>query len=299
MKPTNDIYFLPFDHRSYFEKVLFKKEKTTLNLKEKNLLKELKKVIFEGFKICIKKYGISKKNAAILVDDGFGSSILKDAKKLEVITAMPVEKSGQKVFDFITNFKKIVNKNDPDYVKALVRYNPYESKKIKEMQIKRLKILNDYLHKTKRKFLLELLVPATDNQIKKHGAKKYEAEIRPKLMLRAIHEFYENKIFPGLWKLEGVESKSMLKKIVSEIIKRDSKSRIIILGRGEDVNKVKKWLKTAAQFDEIIGFAIGRTIFMDALQKFIKRDIKKLEASELIAKKFIYFIKYWNNSRDS
>jgi hypothetical protein len=39
----------------------------------------------------------------------------------------------------------------------------------------------------------------------------------------------------------------------------------IILGRGEDDQKVRQWLTTAAGVPGFIGFAVGRTTFWDAL----------------------------------
>jgi len=70
-----------------------------------------------------------------------------------------------------------------------------------------------------------------------------------------------------VWKLEGTTDKKLWLKIIKAI---NEKSQIIVLGRGENKAMVEKWLKTAKQFPEIIGFAIGRTIFKKPLKQYVK-----------------------------
>ena len=52
----------------------------------------------------------------------------------------------------------------PDFSKVLVRYNPDDDAEMNE-PARRLKRLADWLHETDRKFLFELLVPATEGQL--------------------------------------------------------------------------------------------------------------------------------------
>ncbi len=55
---------------------------------------------------------------------------------------------------------------DPDFSKVLVRYNPDDpDTEMNKRQLDRLKTLSDWLHANDRKFLFELLVPATDEQL--------------------------------------------------------------------------------------------------------------------------------------
>ncbi len=69
----------------------------------------------------------------------------------------------------------------------LVRYNPDDpDTDMNRRQLDRLKRLSDWLHEHDRKFLFELLVPATDDQLARaHGeTDRYDAELRPELMRR-------------------------------------------------------------------------------------------------------------------
>ena len=103
---------------------------------------------------------------------------------------MPVEKSGQEEFDFQygDDFGAHIEKFDPDFAKVLVRYNPDDDADTNERQLKRLKRLADWLHDNDRKFLFELLVPATGEQLSTVGgdSDRYDAELRPELMRQAI-----------------------------------------------------------------------------------------------------------------
>ena len=75
---NNQLFILPFDHRSSLMKKIFGKE--NLSGPEVQKFIELKKIIYEGFKKALATE-LPKKSTAILVDEEFGSDILKDAKK--------------------------------------------------------------------------------------------------------------------------------------------------------------------------------------------------------------------------
>jgi 5-dehydro-2-deoxygluconokinase len=82
------------------------------------------------------------------------------------------------------------------------------------------------------------------------------------------------------------------------VIKSTNKgSKIVFLGRGEDKSKVSKWMKDASQHEEIIGFAIGRTIFLEPLKDYQKKKIAKEIAIKKISDNFNYFINLWITSK--
>ena len=125
---------------------------------------------------------------------------------------MPVEKSGQNEFDFQygDEFGAHIEKFDPDFSKVLVRYNPDDpDTEMNQRQLGRLKELADWLHEHDRKFLFELLVPATDEQLAKvdGDADRYDAELRPELMRAAIQDVQKFGIEVDIWKIEGVDAR--------------------------------------------------------------------------------------------
>ena len=124
--------------------------------------------------------------------------------------------------------------------------------------------------------MFELLVPAEKAQLEKVGGdkKKYDHELRPELMVKAIHQLQDAGVEADVWKIEGIDSTEDGKKVVAAM-KRGERDHVgaIILGRGEDDVKVRQWLKTAAAVPGFIGFAVGRTSFWDPLVEW--KDGKK------------------------
>ena len=126
---------------------------------------------------------------------------------------MPVEKSGPERVRLPVRrrgFGDHIEKFDPDFSKVLVRYNPDGDAEMNERQLERLKRLADWLHENDRKFLFELLVPAEDAQLEQVGGDtdRYDAELRPELMRRAIEEIQDAGIEVDIWKIEGVDERS-------------------------------------------------------------------------------------------
>jgi myo-inositol catabolism protein IolC len=288
------ILMLPFDHRSSFSKKLFG-WKGELSKKQKQQISDYKEIVYKGFEE-VSKSKANKKHYGMLVDQTYGAAILKDAKKKGYTVTMPVEKSGQKAFTFNYGnaFGKWIEKIKPSYVKILIRYHP-ENVEINKIQLKRLARLNDYCNNHGHKMMLELLVPATDKDMKRAKTDKvYDTKIRPLRSVQAIKEL-RKVIQPQLWKMEGF-SKEDWKKVLKALGKE---TEVIILGRGQDEKSVEKWLKDAATFDQIVGFAVGRTIFFKPLQDHLAKKITKKQAIARIGKNYSHFVTLWQKAKKS
>ncbi len=271
------LYILPFDHRGTFQKNMFGWT-GTLAPEQTAKIAEMKKVIYDGFKEALAK-GVPQDKAGILVDEQFGAEILRDAAKHGYNTSCPAEKSGQDEFDFEygEDFARHIEQFRPTFCKVLVRYNPEGDAALNRRQAERLARLSKYLHSGgPSKFMFELLVPAEKAQLEKLGGdkKRYDRELRPELMIKAIHQLQDAGVEADVWKIEGIETSGDCEKVV-RAMKRGGREHVggIILGRGEDDVKVRQWLKTAAAVPGFIGFAVGRTSFWDPLVEW--RDGKK------------------------
>jgi 5-dehydro-2-deoxygluconokinase len=226
------------------------------------------------------------------VDEQFGSAILRDAAKSDYLTACPVEKSGLAEFDFEygEDFAKHVEAYNPTFCKVLVRYNPEGNQALNERQTARLKLLSDYLHaKTRSLYMFELLVPPEETQMDKlKGDKKaYDSEVRPGLMVQAIHQLQDAGVEPDLWKIEGLDRREDCEKVVAAV-RRGGRDRVgcIVLGRGEDAQRVREWLAIAAPVPGFIGFAVGRTVFWDALVEWRDKKTRREDAVNEISRRY-------------
>jgi len=284
-----ELLILPFDHRSSFSKKILGIE-VQPTPEQIGRIKGLKKLIFEAF-LNARSEIENPQNLGILVDECYGKEILKEANEKGITTSVGVEKSGQEVFTFEygKDFGEHILEIDPTYVKVLVRYNP-ENKRINRKQLRRLKKLSKFCEKNNRKLLFELLVPPTEKKLE--TSKDFDTEIRPTITARALKEIAK-KIKVDIWKLEGSDTAGW--NIVLEALPKDAK--VIVLGRGEDKEKVKFWLTEASKFDQIIGFAIGRTIFMQPLVDLLENGISEEEARTQIAQNYRYFVDFWRQSK--
>jgi 5-dehydro-2-deoxygluconokinase len=280
------LYVLPFDHRGSFQVKMFG-WKGALTAEQTAEVAAAKQVIYDAFKVAVAA-GVPKDRAGILVDEQFGAAILRDAVKNGFLSAMPAEKSGQDEFDFEygNDFARHIQEFNPTFCKVLVRYNPEGEKALNDRQAARLKQLSDYLHRTNRRYMFELLVPPEPSQLEhiKNDKKAYDLELRPALMVRAIEELQNAGVEPDVWKIEGLDRREDCVKVVAAA-QRNGRDRVrcIVLGRGEDDHKVRQWLRTAAGVPGFIGFAVGRTTFWDPLVAFRAKQLPRDAAAAKIA----------------
>jgi 5-dehydro-2-deoxygluconokinase len=118
------IYILPFDHRGSFQTKLFGWT-GTLTSDQTAQIAASKQVIYDAFRASLQA-GVPEEKAGILVDEQFGSAILRNARANGYTTACPAEKSGQAEFDFEygESFAEHIERFRPTFCKVLVRYNP-------------------------------------------------------------------------------------------------------------------------------------------------------------------------------
>ena len=67
----------------------------------------------------------------------------------------------------------------------------------------------------------------------------------------------------------------------------------MLLGRGASTEKVEQWLQVAAPVEGFIGFAIGRSIWSDALKGFLSGDLDRKAAAKQIADNYLHFVRVY------
>lgn len=295
------LYILPFDHRGSFETGMFGWH-GDLTPNQTAQIAAAKQVIYDGFKAAVEQ-GVPKANAGLLVDEQFGADILRDAGRRGFITACPAEKSGQEEFDFEygEDFAAHIEAFHPTFSKVLVRYNPEGDAVLNRRQTERLGRLSDYLRNANGSlFMFELLVPPEKAQLEGvHGDKNaYDDEIRPRLMVQVIEELQDGGVEPDVWKIEGLDDREDCERIVAAA-RRNGRDRVgcIVLGRGENEQRVREWLTTAASVLGFIGFAVGRTDFWAPLSAWHDGKSPRETAVAEIAQHYREFVEIFERSR--
>jgi 5-dehydro-2-deoxygluconokinase len=230
----------------------------------------------------------ASKGGIVSMTRGLARSLAKDKITVNAVSPGQIAESAADIEEF-----------DPTFAKVLVRYNPDGDVALNARQIERLSRLSGWLHDRERRFLFELLVPAEESQLEQVGgdSDRYDAELRPELMRRTITEFQDAGVEVDIWKIEGIDSQEDCERIAATC-RRDGRGGVVcvVLGRGADDAKVEHWLKQGAPVDGYAGFAIGRTIWWDALRGYLEGDIERDEAAERIARKYLNFVEVYKQA---
>src|SRR5215218_11083111 len=223
------LYILAFDHRGSFQKKMFGIEGDPTP-EETETITDAKRLVFEGMEIAVER-GVDPAASGVLVDEQFGGDVPELAHKRGLSLTMPVEKSGQDEFDFHygSDFGAHIEKFDPFASKVLVRYNPDGDAEMNGRQLARLKELADWLHEHDRLFLFELLVPATDEQLESvdGDTDRYDAELRPELMRRAIAQIQDYGCEVDIWKIEGVDTREDCEMLAQQSRKGEGREGVV------------------------------------------------------------------------
>lgn len=267
-------FILPFDHRGTFAKKLMGGDYPP-SPEVSEQIKKMKNVIFDAFLEAKSQEPLLEKHGAILVDLEFGAEIIEKAQKMSIPFAVSTEKSGQELFTFEygDNFGQKLTEVLPTYAKALVRYD-HRKKDDNVVQRKRLRMLSDYCELNQMGLMIEPLMKAEDPLVDQ--------------IVTCMKEMLSDGIKPTLWKIEGLDNLEDWNKV-----KAVTDIDVIVLGRGENREAVERWIETGAKSDFVDGFAIGRTIFFDALVEFKDEKINREEAVQKIAKNYLYFTRKW------
>jgi myo-inositol catabolism protein IolC len=289
---SDPILMLAFDHRDYFES-FFGSDGGPANPQE---ISAAKQMIFEGALAAARSR--PEQHAAgvlgIFVDERYGRAIARQAKQQGLRLAMPVERPGSPEldFEFGAGFGEHVERFDPDFSKVLLGHNPDDDAGRKQRQVARLCELADWLHARGRRFLLELIVPPSAAQLDSVAgdAARHQRELRPGLTLRAIAELQAAGVEPDVWKLEPPASADEAAALVRQA-RRDGREAVacVVLGAGQDAESIGRCVGDAAQTPGFAGFAIGRTIWGEAVGELASGRPAE-ECVERVASNYVSFV---------
>ena len=280
------LYILSFDQRGSFQQGLMGIDGEP-TAHEHQSIRQLKALIYDGLQQALGD-GAPRGSCGVLVDEEFGAEVARFARDAGLTLAMPVEQSGRDEFDFEygDEFAQHIEAFDPAFAKVLVRYNPDGDEEMNRRQSVRLARLSRWLRERERRFLFELLVPATAAQLDQVAGDRdrYDRELRPALVVRTIAELQNADVEPHIWKIEGLDAREDCERTVAQARAggRDDVT-CVVLGRGASVDRVADWLRQAASVPGYVGFAIGRTIWLDALSEHLAGRLDRTAVIDRIA----------------
>jgi myo-inositol catabolism protein IolC len=266
------VFALAFDHRNSFRRD-FMALAGPPTPEQHRAMVAAKSVVVDALLVAAPEVGADNGSVVLLIDQEYGGDFVGAAQSGGVRVAMPVEVSGQRELRYLCDgdFGQLIAAFRPDYVKVLIRYNPGGDAAMNARQRDRLRDLGDWLHGRPEQLMLELLVPPEDDQLAAVGGDRgrFDRELRAALTVQAVREIGADGLRPRLWKIEGPESRADAAGIAAAVRAIDEASACLVLGRGADLDAVRRWLAIAAATEGFAGFAVGRTVWWDALRRFL------------------------------
>ena len=301
-QPRHDdpLFILAMDHRASFGKTLFEVKDDNPDPEQVAAMTSAKRMILEGLRAALP--AVTYGRAGVLVDERYGQDVINAARGGEqsVVLAIPVEASGHDWFtlEWGGHWLGHVEAIRPDYAKVLVRDNPDFDPAEREQQFGRLAQVSAGLHGIGVPLLYELLVPATGAQLDRagHDASAYDRDIRPGLVAQVIADNQAHGVEPALWKVEGLETAEAAHQVADQARAGGRPTDLIVLGRDAPAERLDHWLEVASQVSAFVGFAIGRSIWEDAVRDYEASHHEEVAASAArsqIAERYLGFVAHW------
>jgi 5-dehydro-2-deoxygluconokinase len=221
----------------------------------------------------------------MLLDDKYGREALFAAGAgQDLWVAKPIELPGSRPlqFEFSQDLGSQLIEWPVDHcVKVLCFYHPDDDAGLKAAQTAKLIIAFEAARKVGREILVEIIAsksgPLNDDTI-----------------ARALTELYDAGLKPDWWKLEPQASVKAWEAIDQVIATRDPLCRgVVLLGLEAPIETLKESFAAARSAGRVRGFAVGRTIFAEAADRWLKGEIGDAEAIDDMAKKFGVLVDLW------
>jgi 5-dehydro-2-deoxygluconokinase len=120
-------------------------------------------------------------------------------------------------------------------------------------------------------------------------------------MRRAIEDCQNFGIEVDIWKIEGVDEQSDCEMLAEQSRRGEGREGVVcvVLGRGASDEKVDQWLRAGAPVEGYVGFAIGRSIWWDALKAFLDGSMERGDAAQQIADKYLRFVRVYQEAESA
>jgi 5-dehydro-2-deoxygluconokinase len=223
-----------------------------------------------------------------LLDDKYGREAMFEAAKLNLWVGRPLEDPGSKPLRF--EFTQDVGSRLVDWpvthtIKCLAFYHPDDPVTLREEQAQKLRTLYEAARKVGRELLVEIIAS-------KNGP------MDRRTIARAMEQLYALGIKPDWWKLEPQPMAEAWDEIGAVIDQHDPLCRgIVLLGLEAPAEELALGFRAVAGKKHVRGFAVGRTIFNEAAQEWLRGTISDEAAISMMAENFAALIKIWNQAQ--
>ncbi|TPI43336.1 5-dehydro-2-deoxygluconokinase [Mesorhizobium sp. B3-1-6] len=225
----------------------------------------------------------------MLIDEKYGrDAMFEFARHPFAWLGRPVELPGSRPlrFEFSQDIGSQLTEWPVDHcIKCLCFYHPDDPEALKVEQQQKLRALFEAARKVGRELLVEIIAG-------KHG--KLDDTTIP----RVLEELYVLGIKPDWWKLEPQASAGAWAKIEQVIVRNDPWCRgVVLLGLEAPQDELVAAFAATANAPIVKGFAVGRTIFINAAEQWLAGRMSDDEAVADMAARFEQLTEAWLAAR--
>ena len=218
----------------------------------------------------------------VLIDGRYGIDALHAATGRGLWVGRPVEQPGSRplAFDGTRSIgTTLVGWPREQVVKCLVHYHPDDDAELRVAQEERLLELWEATRASGHELLLEVIVPDGNAD---------------EAVLRAVKRFYNLGLKPEWWKLAPMQAASW-DAFAALVAECDPHCRgAVILGLNQPLDELVQGFK-AATHPIVKGFMVGRTIWGDASQAWLKGEIDDAALIAQVSARFGRLVDAWRS----
>jgi 5-dehydro-2-deoxygluconokinase len=224
----------------------------------------------------------------MLLDGTYGSQALYEAQDHGFWIGRPVELPASRPLAFECGDlgSALVEWPLAHTVKCLVFYHPDDDASLQRSQEAQLLRLHQACRRLGRELMIEIIAG-------KHG------HLERDTVARVLHSFYALGIKPDWWKLEPQPEAGAWHAIDRVIAEQDPYCRgVVLLGLEAPVDQLADGFAAAQAAACVRGFAIGRTIFAEAAERWLRGEIDDRQAVDEMVARFGKLVTHWTAARD-
>ena len=230
-----------------------------------------------------------KAGYGILCDGRLGRNALYRATGTGLWIGRPVELPGSRPLqteaEIGEDFGGLGEWPVDNVVKVLCFYHPDDDAAMRDHQEATVSRLFSAARRNGLEFLLEVIPSKV-------------APVNDGTTAAIIERFYEIGVYPDWWKLEPMKSEAAWERACDSIARNDPYVRgIVVLGLDAPLRDLEESFATAAKFDLVKGFAVGRTIFGETARKWLAGKIEDEAAVSEMSAKYRSLCAVWDSAR--
>lgn len=224
----------------------------------------------------------------MLLDDTYGSQALYEALDQGFWIGRPVEQPTSRPLAFECGDlgSSLTEWPLAHTVKCLVFYHPDDDAALRRRQEGQLLLLHQACRRLGRELMVEIIAG-------KHGSLESDT------VARVLYNFYTLGIRPDWWKLEPQPDADAWLAIDRVIAEQDPYCRgVVLLGLEAPEDQLAGDFAAAQAASCVRGFAIGRTIFAAAAERWLRGEIDDDQAVATMSQRFGKLVKHWAAAHD-